>query len=398
MNLFSKMKFNDYNLMLEKVLDSKYFSSNTKSLLLSMIYKLDNSFEDYKNIKHINKSKDNLLQEIIDSIKEYCDNIKIVEPNSKEAEIIKNNNVFAITNTKERSILAYPTELSLLYAIIDIVPKYFYIENSFLFKNAMQRVLVNGCNQNILEILSDFNGWSWDINLEYKNDIPSNLIYQNFIMIFGQEYMDNWLKQNNSKKSSIIQLKKKLVNTNYFSYLCKYLYIISSKEDKQKIEEKYELKKDTKLNVLTKLQLEFIKYLCELVNKIEETEDIIRIIYQLRYYRELNIANNLKIKDIEKIEKALNVIYKLVITKACKNDNLKIINLDINMNYKIIKQILDTKIINLDEIQIKLKFNSSKLIINVYEKDILEKEILIEDDIKKNDLVLKLNKKYKLFS
>ena len=398
MNLFSKMRFNDYNLMLEKVLDSKYFSSNIKSLLLSMIYKIETSYEDYKIIKHIDKTKDEILQEIIDIVKDYCDNIKLVEPYSEDAEIIKSNNVFAITNTKERSILAYPTEISLLYAIIDIVPKYFYVENSFLFKNAIQRVLVNGANQNMLEILSDFNGWSWDINLEYKNDIPSNLIYQNFIMIFGQEHMDNWFNQNSSRKSSIIELKRKVKNTNYFSYLCKYLYTISNKDDKKKIEEKYEFKKDTKLNILTKMQLEFTKYLYEIANQAQESEEIIRIIYELRYYRELYITSDLKIKDIEKIEKNLNEIYKLVITKACKNDDLKILNLDININYKIIKQVLDTKIIDLDEIKIKLKLDSSKLIVNVYEKDILEKEILIEDEIKKNDIVMKLNKKYKLFN
>lgn len=398
MNLFSKMKINDYNSKLEKILDSKYFSSNVKSLLLSMIYKIENSYNDYKEIKHINKTKEEVLQEIIDIIRDYCDNIKIVEPNSKEAEIIKNNNVFAMTNTKERSILAYPTEISLLYAIIDILPKYFYVENSFLFKNAMQTVLVNGINQNILEILSDFNGWSWDLNLEYKNDIPSNLIYQNLIIIFGQEYMDNWLMQNNSKKSTLLELKKKVKNTNYFSYLCKYLYTISNKEDKQKIEEKYDFKKDTKLNILIKMQLEFTKYLLQVATHVEETEDIMKLIYQLRYYRELSINNNIKIKDVTKLENSLDEVYKVIITKACKNDILRIVNLDININYKIIKQILDTKIINLNEIKIKLKINEIKLVISVYEKDILEREIIIEDNITKNDLFIKLNKKYKLFN
>ena len=398
MNLFSKMKFNDYNLMLEKVLDTKYFSSNIKSLLLSMIYKIENSYEDYKIVKHINKSKDNLLNEIIEIIKEYCDNIKIIEPSSKDAEIIKNNNVFAITNTKERSILAYPTEISLLYSIIDILPKYFYVEDSFLFKNAMQIVLVNGVNQNTIEILSDFNGWSWDINLEYKNDIASNLIYQNFILIFDQEYMDNWMMQNNSKKSSILELKNNLKNTNYFSYLCKYLYTISNKTDKKKIEEKYEFKKETKLNILVKLQLEFTKYMLEIANNVEEKEDILRLLYGLRYYRELYIDNNVKIKDITKIEDNLNEVYKVIITKACKKEVLKIVNMDINMNYQITKQVLDTKIINLDEIKIKLKLDTNKIIVDVYENDVLEKEIYIEGTIKKDDIIIKLNKKYKLFN
>lgn len=397
MNLFSKMKINDYNLKLEKILDSKYFSSNAKSLLLSMIYKIESSYEDYKEIKHINKTNEDVVQEIIDIIRDYCDNIKIVEPNSKDAEIIKNNNVFAMTNSRERSILAYPTEISLLYAIIDILPKYFFIEDNFLFKNAMQTVLVNGVNQNVLEILSDFNGWSWDINLEYKNDLPSNLIYQNFIIIFGQEYMDNWLRQSHSRNSTIVELKKKFKDTNYFSYLCKYLYTISNKEDKKKIEEKYNFKKDTKINILIKMQLEFIKYLLQVANQIEETEDIIRLIYQIRYYREIYIDSNKKIKDVISIENNLDEVYKVVITKACKKAILRIINLDINSNYKIIKQILDTKIINLDEIKIKEELELDKLIVSVYEKDILEKEIMIEN-INKKDLGIKLNKKYKLFN
>ena len=397
MNLFSKMRFNDYNLILENVLENKYFSSNIKSLLLSMIYKIENSYEDYKIIKHIDKTKDEFLQEIIDIIKEYCDNVKLVEPNSQDAEIIKNNNVFSITNTKERSILAYPTELSLLYGIIDIMPKYFYIESSFLFKSAMQRLLLSGSNQNVLEVLSDFNGWSWDINLEYKNNLQANIIYQNLIIMFGQEKIDNWMRQNLSRKSILPELKKNCEGTNYFSYLCKYLYTISTKEDKQKIEEKYEFKKDSKINIFIKTQLEFTKYLLKQAIEIEDSEQLINIIYKLRYYRELFVDKKLKIKNIEKLEKNINEIYKIVITKACKNDDIKIINLDIETNYKIIKDILDTKIIDLDEIKVKLKWSLDRLVVCVYENEILEREINF-NNIKRDDIGIKLNKKIKLFN
>ena len=398
MNLFSKMRFNDYNLMLENVLENKYFSSNVKSLLLSMVYKIENSYEDYKIVKHIDKTKDELLQELIEIIKEYCDNVKLVEPNSTDSEIIKNNNVFSITNTKERSILAYPTELSLLYGIIDIVPKYFYIENNFLFKNAMQRVLVSGANQNVLELLSDFNGWSWDINLDYKNDLQANLIYQNLVIILGQEHVDNWMRQNISRKSLLAELKKKSEGTNYFSYLCKYLYTISTKEDKEKIEEKYEFKKDSKINIFIKSQLEFTKYLLNKAQEIEESEELVNLIYKLRYYRELYVTKDLKEKNIEKLEKNINEIYKIVITKACKNEDIKIVNLDIETNYKIIKNVLDTKIIDLDEIKIKLKYTVNKLIVCVYENEVLEREISFEENINRNDIGVKLNKKIKLFN
>lgn len=396
MNLFSKV--NDYNFKLEKVLDSKYFSSNIKSLLQSMTYKIENSYKDYKEVKHINKNQDSILEEIVEIINDYCDNIKLVEPGTKEAEIIKKHNLYAITNTHERSILAYPTEVSLLYAIIDILPKYFYVESTFLFKNAMQQVLVKGVNQNVVEILTDFNGWSWDINLNYKNDIIANLIYQNFLIIFGQEFMDSWLITNTTRKSSLVELKRKVKSTNYFLELCKYLYLISDKADRIKIEERYEFKKENKLNVAIRMQQEFAKYLVLYASSLEENEDIIKLIYQLRYYRELNISTNIKIKDLPKMEKLLDEVYKILITKACKNSIIRIVNNDINTNYKIIKNILDTKIINLDEIKIKLNLDTSKLIIHVYDGDVVDREITYEETVNKSDLDLKLNKKYKLFN
>lgn len=396
MNLFSKV--NDYNFKLEKVLDSKYFSANVKSLLQSMTYKIENSYKDYKEVKHINKNQESVLEEIVKIINDYCDNIKLVEPGSKESEIIKKHNLYAITNSNERSVLAYPTEISLLYSIIDILPKYFYVENTFLFKNAMQQVLVKGVNQNVIEILSDFNGWSWDINLNYKNDIVSNLIYQNFLIIFGQDFMDSWLITNTTRKSFLVELKRKVKSTNYFLELCKYLYLISNKSDRIKIEERYEFKKENKLNVVIRMQQEFAKFLVSYVSKIEDDEEIIKFIYQLRYYRELNINANIKVKDLPKIEKILDDVYKILITKACKNSIIKIVNNDINTNYKIIKNILDTKIINLDEIKIKLNLDTSKLIIYVYDGDVIDKEITYDETINKADLGLKLNKKYKLFN
>ena len=108
-----------------------------------MIYKIENCYDDYKKVKHIQKNKIEFLNEIIEIVKKYCDNIKLVEPDSNNAKILRENNVLALTNERERSILAYPTELSLLYAISDVLPKYFYIPDTFKFKNALQRLLVN---------------------------------------------------------------------------------------------------------------------------------------------------------------------------------------------------------------------------------------------------------------
>ena len=83
MNLFSKLK--DYNSELEDVLDRKYFSANVKNLLLSMIYKIENSYNDYAIIKRSVRTKDEFLTELVETIDKYCDNFKIVDPKNKGA-------------------------------------------------------------------------------------------------------------------------------------------------------------------------------------------------------------------------------------------------------------------------------------------------------------------------
>ena len=137
MSLFSKLK--DYNVELEEILDNKYFSSNIKNLLLSMIYKIEVSYDDYSKVKRCVRSKEDFLNEIIEIIRLYCDNLKTVEPDSDQAKMLISHNVRALTNEKERSILAYPTE----YAISEISPKYFYVDQKFLLKKELQNTLVN---------------------------------------------------------------------------------------------------------------------------------------------------------------------------------------------------------------------------------------------------------------
>ena len=83
MKLFSKIK--DYNSKLEEVLERKVFSANVKNLLLSMIYKLEISYEDYKEVKRVVKSKQEFIEELIEIIDNNCENIKAVEPDKEEA-------------------------------------------------------------------------------------------------------------------------------------------------------------------------------------------------------------------------------------------------------------------------------------------------------------------------
>ena len=46
--LISKLNIKDYNNQLEKILSKKTFTEDTKNLLLSMLYKIENAYEDYQ--------------------------------------------------------------------------------------------------------------------------------------------------------------------------------------------------------------------------------------------------------------------------------------------------------------------------------------------------------------
>ena len=206
MGLFSKLK--DYNVELEDVLDSKYFSSNIKNLLLNMVYKIENSYSDYKEVKRCVRSKEDFLNEIVETIRLYCDNVKTVEPDSDQAKMLIKNNLKALTNERERSILTYPTEIALLFAISDISPKYFYMKEENPLKNVFQNILVDGYNASNMEILRDFNGWSWDITYDEKFNYTSNLIYINLLMILGEKFLYEWRTYGSTRRDFIQEAKK----------------------------------------------------------------------------------------------------------------------------------------------------------------------------------------------
>ena len=238
MKIFSKLK--DYNSELEEVLDRKYFSSNIKNLLLSMIYKIENSYKDYEIIKRVVRTKEDFLTEIVDTISKDCENVKVVEPDSKGAELLAKHKVLALTNEKERSLLSYPTEISLLYGISDIKPKFFYVKNDLIFKKLLQDMLVEGYNTNNLEILINFNGWSWDTKSKSNGKYINNLIYQNFLFICGEAFLKEWRNSSSNKIDYFAEIENRIIsldkNNKFITNMYKVLYARASKKEKENID------------------------------------------------------------------------------------------------------------------------------------------------------------------
>jgi len=388
MKLFSGFS-KDYNNLLEKILDRKTFSSLSKNLLSSMIYKLEISYKDYKIVKPNFLTKDEFFMGLLDVIQKYCDNIKIVEPESVDAELLIKHNVEAVTNTKERSILLYPTEQAMLYAISDIEPKYFFAKKDFIFKNVLQKVLVDGYKQNTMEILRNFNGWSWDTTSKLKLNYIPGLIYQNLLMIKEEKFLMEWRTDNLVQKNYLSDLKHsiKIVteNDNYYLSFCKILYMIADKKEKLEITKKLKennkkyyqeiLNNDKSLDEqIVEFQRNFLIYLEKKIEKMYLSEDILKMIYFLRYYQNIRINENVLIRENKELVKILDSVMKLCYTKACKMGVLKIICADIQVNFDVLKYVLDTKIIDLEQIRIFVEFENDEIFVKVYDKEVFEKQ------------------------
>ena len=176
-DIFSKFK--DYNNELEKILEKKDFSKDSKNLLLSMFYKLETSYSDYESVKRKVKTKQEYLENILDNIK-YCNGVVLIKPNTEEfQELRKENKVFEV-DLKLRKINVIDNELYLLSAILELNNFRVYLDERYnLIRNSFPYILNTGNDMDNTEVLRDFNAFSWNINVTEVENIYVKLIYEN---------------------------------------------------------------------------------------------------------------------------------------------------------------------------------------------------------------------------
>lgn len=191
-NLLEKIVKKDYNNELEEVLETKDFDEGVKNLLLSIFYKIDVSYKDYKKVKRNVQSKQEYIEALIKIIKNNCDIIKTVKPNSKEAEQLGERTF--LVDSKNKKIICYPVERKLLYSISKISKKEKIIKPKYFLNDQTISDMINiGNNINTVEPLRDFNGWSWLIIKKEIENISYNLIYQNLRILVGEEFLNSWI-------------------------------------------------------------------------------------------------------------------------------------------------------------------------------------------------------------
>jgi len=189
----------NYHNRLEKILDKKNFTANTKSLLLSMLYKLEVAYNDYSTVKVFVKTKDEFLADIINTIDKKCKVIKLVEPSSEEGSKMKNNNEEAVLQN-EVELICFPTEKSLLVGITMLMDINFDVKSSYRMIGEVIKDFLNlSYMVNIQECFYNFDGWSWNNQFELEYQYLYNILYYNLLNITGLEFLEEWKKSNGTE-------------------------------------------------------------------------------------------------------------------------------------------------------------------------------------------------------
>ena len=339
--MLEKFLKKDRNEILESVLDQKDVDERTKNLLQGILYKIDVSYKDYQNAKGIQRNKKEYVDEINKNINRKCNKIVTVSFNEKiEDEKIRKSlekNKFYID---ENQIITYPIEEKILYAIEKSINSHQVVNSKYeIIAKPLSDLIMTGKNIDRVEVLRDFNGWSWTTIKTEIESITANLVYQILQILLGEEFLDNW-SYDTDGIIDYYQIFKERISEKYGSKVAKELYETIEKiaiinEIGQDIEFK-----DKKIQQLNDIDNEMKKrtnveqYINELTEEKKKAEKEIAVIQKI-LSSEKELRNQYqKINEGVPIEKK---IFSVRILKqqlnSQKQENMQ--NID-NINFKLL--------------------------------------------------------------
>lgn len=490
--ILSKLSINikDYNNELEKILENKLFSFSVKNLLLSMLYKIENAYKDYETAKVEVPTKNEYLENLIEIIKEKALKIFLVKPETPEAEELEKQKIRYRVDKENGEITCFQNELVILTALLELggVDKELKVKYDYI-KEPLNKMLNIGEIDSNIEVIRDFNGWSWDIVIKDINDIDYNFIYQNLLLFNGKdniineknkeinnvidklviekyisnkeneiyledfkkikkekqerlqlfenkkefldkitnekkeytkkiEYIDRILNDNELLKKEYYARNEKLPNKEKI-FSVSYLVGILDKErvellekiddcnkvilPKEYVEQKNKLqvendflnsiKEKIERSDLIELSTKILNIVKTKINKINEENksDLIKWIYKIRYYRSIPLNEEEYIKDAKELDDIFKEIIELIIKKAQTLKIWDVFSENAELTYKVLREIFNTKIIKLENINIQCRYEEKTLYIEYYDDTVIENTIKIEMEN------VKIKKKIKLF-
>lgn len=310
-NFFAKFNIKDYMNQLEKILEKKNFSLDTKNLLLSMFYKIENAYQDYEKAKQEVPNKSEFLSNLLFLIEHYCKNIIVAKFDSEASEVLEKSNVKFIINQEEKSIIAYGNELLVLNCILKIAKQEtIFPEEYQILKYPINQILQIGNVMNQVEVIRDFNGWSWDAQVKEIEDIPRNLIYQTLLYLLGKEFLQEW-RENKSNIADYFTLMREKIKEQYgekrardfATVFCKLAIDLAVAENEEQMIIFKELKKqkNEEYELLSNKNIYLEKMTRDKKAYTKQIEDIDKIINNKELLKEEYSRRNEKLPNKQKI-------------------------------------------------------------------------------------------------
>ena len=484
--ILSKLNIRDYNNELEKILENKLFSYDVKNLLLSMLYKIENAYRDYETVKVEVPSKKEFIENILRIIREKALKILLVKPGAPEAKELEQKNVKYKVDKENGEIVCFQNEFVMLTALLKLDQTNANLEIPYDYLEEPLIELINqGRLDSMLEVIRDFNGWSWDIVTKEIGDIKGNFLYQNLLLLNEknanikkskkmyntiikmsiQKYLANKENEDYIQKFEEIKKAKKerlelfehkrdlldkiteekkeytkqieqidrtlnnneLLKKEYYErnknlpnkekiFSVSYLVGILEKErkkllegieecnkiilPKEYVEQKSKLEEETRFlesiqidiyrNDIVEICKEFLENVKNIIKGINEENKnkLITWIYKIRYYRYIPISETESVRDLQELNKKA---IRLIIKKLQKFRIWDTFSENQELNYKILKEIFNTKIIYLQSINIQCRFENKVLIVEYYDDTVIDSSLEVHIDS------VKIKKKFKLF-
>ncbi len=317
--LLDKIVIKNYNNELEEVLEKKNFDENTKSLLLNILYKIETSYNDYETVKRDVETKDEFIENVINSVKNNCDEIKIIRFQSEENKILGTKTF--LVEKKSKRIICYPIERKLFYCISKISKKETIINDKYFLLNKTLSELINvGSTINSVEVMRDFNGYSWTTLPREIESISHNLLYQNLRILVGNRFLNEWIK-NKEYIIDYVELLNNRLKELYDAKKCKDFFSLLNelsillaikfnpkikeqmKKEKKDLEERIKLISNNELFVeeITKEKIKLTKE----IRNLDETINNKKMLQEEYEKRNENLPLNQKIFSLRILSKIL---------------------------------------------------------------------------------------------
>ena len=401
LGIFKNIMKDDYIYEVEKVLEKKKITNEIKSLVMDTLFKIEETYPNYKRVKVDVLEKKEYINQIIRALK-MVENIEVMYMQEKDVLKCVTKTMVDKNENGYYDITIYQNNLSLLYALQTIIHEE-YGGNEIACSDTFTTILKYGGIYSDIEILRDFSGWNWNRNSIKNINIYHDIIYKNLLLILG---IDKIIELKKTKQCIYFMKKyllKKYKNKNVeklIDIIKEIIFVMGSEEERnleleanKKIIEMYmamkdikkftqtvneEKKKNNKLlakydkilnshKILEREYEEYLKNIEEKEGKLSKTSlNLDKMIDALESNEEENIGKIEKV-ETEDIERFSIEIFEK--RKKIYNKNLELSKIGNPENYVQHKKLLEDKIRHILNYE-KVKGNSKK------EEELLESLVL----------------------